>query len=113
MRPLRDQVPEQPIWCRFQGEPRGVPPLRDGRDALDPGPMPLERFLCEAADDQFPAAYVERVDVRHGSGRHEAPAGEDGHATAQRLGVGQYVRAEEDGAPAVAPLENQIADLAA
>src|SRR6185312_1185611 len=52
-------------------------------------------------------------DVAQLSARDQASFREDGDAAAERLGVAEHVRAEEDGAAPVAQPENELSDVAA
>src|SRR6185436_6295721 len=62
---------------------------------------------------QLPALDRELLQVGERSRCRQPPLGDDRHARAERLGVRQDVRAEEDRPPLVAQLEDERADIAA
>ena len=64
-------------------------------------------------DHELPAAHLERQDVGQPAGGGQPAAGDDRDAAAERLGVGEDVRAEEHRPALVAQLEDQAADVAA
>jgi hypothetical protein len=72
-----------------------------------------DRRVVRAGDDELPAGDAERDHLGEAARRDEASFRENGHAAAQRLGVAQDVRAEEDGASAIAQPENQRSHVAA
>ena len=64
-----------------------------------------------ATDDELPASDVECLEVGDTPVRHERAARQNGHAIAERFGVRQHVRAEEDGASTIAQRQDQIAHV--
>ena len=78
-----------------------------------PAPARASTSRRHAGDDQFPAAHLERQDVADPAGRRQAAAGDDGDAAAERLGVGEDVRAEEHRPALVAQPQDQVPDLPA
>ena len=69
-------------------------------------------MVGDAGDDQLPSAGLERQHLVQPAARHEPAAREDRDAAAQRLGVAQHVRAEEDRASAVTKTQDERADVA-
>ena len=78
-----------------------------------PGRTPSTAASDAAGDNQLPAARAKCEHVGQAAVSDEAALGENRDAVAQRLGVAQDVRAEEDRAAAIAQIENQRSHVAA
>ena len=113
LRASADEIAKQQLRCRFERQLERVPVLPEQRDAMHSRAMALERLGGQSADDQLPASDVERLKIRDPPVRDELALREYGDAITQRFGIRQHVRAEEDGASAIAQRQDEISHLAA
>src|SRR5688572_19034125 len=75
--------------------------------------MAFERLWRQPSHDEFPASDVERLKIRDSPVRHQLAVRQYRHAITQRFGIRQDVRAEEDGASAIAQRQDEISHVAA
>ena len=97
------ELGHQPFRRRIERQLERVAAFADRHDPADARDRREARRgrLTPATTSSHPLR-LERQHLGQAAARHEPAAREDRDAAAQRLGVAQHVRAEEDRAPAVA-----------
>ena len=90
-----------------------MPIGRDFGDAAHGRGHPGQHLARHIRHHQFPPADLECEDVGERAGGGEAAAGHDRDPPAERFRIRQDVRAEKNGAPLIAQLENERAHVAA